>query len=537
MMTASAPAVPALKAKPNKWLVTVSVTFGTLMGAIDTSIINVALPHIRGAVGATLQEITWISTGYVIATVLVMPLTAFLGRRFGQKRVYMSCLAIFLLGSALCGLARSLTSLIVYRAIQGFGAGALQPTEQAILRQTFDKKEQGTAMALFSMAVMLGPAIGPTLGGYIVDNYAWPWIFYINIPVGILGLFMVATFVQEDEEIRQQNAAQAEKERHNMDWAGIALLSMGLACLQYFLEEGARNDWFEDTVITLCLAVSVVSLVLFVIRELTAFAPVVNLRLFKDPVFTSGTLMSALMFAMLMAGMFLLPIFMEELLGFTATQSGLALVPRVMVMMVVSPIVGKLYAKVPVRVLVAIGVVFYGLGAYEMSHFNLLITRQSIIPSIMLQGIGFSMLFVPLSTISMSNVPRHLLSDAAGLSSLLRQIGGSVGLAVFATLLDRYAVMARAGLASYITPERVEVTQRLHSVAQMLQAQGVSPSAAPGAAMGMLYRSVAQQAMVLSFDRLFFLAGALFLFILPLLIFLKSSPSAAGAPVQTHMEH
>src|SRR4051794_3353447 len=225
MSAAAATAAPAPRARRGgKWIVALAVTFGTLMGAIDASIVNVALSQIRGAVGATVQEITWISTGFAIATVMVMPLTGFFGRMFGQKRVYLACLVIFVAGSALCGLAWNLPSLVLFRALQGFGAGALQPTEQAILRQTFSAKEQGTAMALFSMAVMIGPALGPTLGGFIVDNFHWSWIFFINIPVGIVGFLMVWKFVEEDEDLKVAMRADAEKQRRNMDWLGIALL-------------------------------------------------------------------------------------------------------------------------------------------------------------------------------------------------------------------------------------------------------------------------------------------------------------------------
>ena len=521
--------------KANKWLITVSITFGTLMGAIDSSIVNVALPHLRGAVGATLQEITWVTTGYVIATVLVMPLTAFLGRQFGQKRVYMTCLVLFLIGSALCGLARSLTSMVIYRALQGFGAGALQPTEQAILRQTFSAKEQGTAMALFGMAIMLGPAIGPTLGGYIVDNYSWPWIFYINLPVGLLGLFMVASFVEDDEEIREANRALAEQQRKNIDWPGIALLSVGLSTLQYFLEEGARNDWFEDRAIATCFAVSVVSLVLFVIRELTAEVPVVNLRLFADPVFASGSFIGAIMFAMLMASMFLLPIFMQELMGFTATQSGMALLPRVLVMMFFTPIVGKLYNHVSPRVLIGAGVLFYFIGAVQMSHFTLVMTSRDLIAAIMVQGLGFSLLFVPLSTVALQNIPRHKMSDATGLNSLLRQIGGSVGLAIFATLLGRYAVVARNGLLAHLDPTSLAVHGRLQALQVGFEARGISHALAPQMAIQALAGTTAQQALVLSFDKLFLLAGIVFLGILPLLLFLRTEGTAKVGPIQ--MEH
>src|SRR5437762_11989122 len=284
-------AIPTPARPPvNKWLVTVSITFGTLMGAIDASIVNVAVPHLTGSLGVTVEQITWVTTGFVIATVMVMPLTGFLARLFGQKRVYMASLVLFLIGSALCGMVRTLPLLVLFRVLQGLGAGALQPTEQAILRQTFPPKEQGMAMAVFGMAVVLGPAFGPSLGGYIVDNYSWPWIFYINLPVGVLALFMVQRFVHEPEDIRIANLAMAEKQRKNMDWAGIALLAVGVATLQYVLEEGTRNDWFDSRTITAVTLVSAFTIAAFVIRELTTPVPAVNLTLFRDPVITSGTL-------------------------------------------------------------------------------------------------------------------------------------------------------------------------------------------------------------------------------------------------------
>ena len=325
----------------NKWLVTVSITFGTLMGAIDASIVNVAVPHLTGSLGVTVEQITWVTTGFVIATVMVMPLTGFLARLFGQKRVYMVCLALFIIGSALCGMVRTLPLLVLFRILQGLGAGALQPTEQAILRQTFPPKEQGMAMALFGMAVVLGPAFGPTLGGYIVDNYSWPWIFYINVPIGIISLLMVSRFVHEPEDVRAAMHQMAARQRKNMDWGGIALLFIGLGTMQYVLEEGNRNDWFQSGEIKIITLVAVVSLVALVIRELSARVPAVDFSLFKDVVFTSGTLIGAVMFAMLMAVTFLLPLFMQFLLGFSATQAGLAMMPRSLCMLVVMPIVGR----------------------------------------------------------------------------------------------------------------------------------------------------------------------------------------------------
>jgi DHA2 family multidrug resistance protein len=532
----SAPAAleaPQLKAKPkpNRWLVTVSVSFGTLMGAVDASIVNVALPHIRGAVGATVHEITWISTSYAIALVIVMPLTAFLSRLFGQKRVYMFCLGLFLLGSAACAFAGSLISLVAFRALQGLGAGALQPTEQAILRQTFPPEEQGMAMALFAMAVMLGPALGPTLGGYIVDHWHWSWIFLINLPIGMIGLTMVGAFVNEDEELRERNHALAVSQRKHVDWAGISLLSVGLAAMVYVLEEGASNDWFESRLICSLLGTSLFCLALFVARELTATAPAVNLRLFRDPVFTSGTLISGLMFAMLMANMFLLPIFMQELLGFSATQSGLALMPRTLVMMVAVPIVGRLYNRVSPRLLIAIGIAFIAAGSLDQSHLTLQSTARDVVLALGIQGIGFACLFVPLTTVALANIPRHQLSDATGLNSLLRQIGGAVGLAVFVTLLDNYASVARASVSSHVTELSPATVQRLELMTRGFVRSGLDLASGKAAALLALQGLVSRQAMVLAFEKVFLISGFMFIAVVPLLFFLKRPKNAPRAPM------
>ncbi|MGC4119970.1 MAG: DHA2 family efflux MFS transporter permease subunit [Myxococcales bacterium] len=518
-MTASQPA-RAGRPPTNKWLVTVSVTFGTLMGTIDASIVNVALPHMRGSVGATLEEITWVVTGFVIATVIVMPLTAFLGRFFGQKRVYLVSLALFVAGSMLCGTARSLAELVAFRALQGLGAGALQPTEQAILRQTFPPEEQGMAMALFAMAVMIGPAVGPTLGGFIVDNYSWPWIFYVNLPVGLLGLFMVSRFVHEPEDVRQALREQAAAQRKNLDWQGIALMCVGLGGLQFVLEEGQRYDWFESSTIGATSLVAAFALAAFAVRELTAPAPAVNLRLFKDKVFLSGTLIGAVMFAMLMANMFLLPVFMQTLLGFTALQSGLALMPRVLVMMVFTPVVGRIYNRVSPRLLVGFGIAAFAVGAWQMSHFTAATSMRQIISAIMIQGLGFSCLFVPLTTVALTTIERARLTDATGLNSLFRQIGGSVGLAVFATLLVRYSTQARAGLVPHLSRTDPRVAERVSGPKGVLALQGL----------------VEQQAAVLSFEKLFLLSGVLFLCVLPLLYLLRADHPGAGrpAPVAEH---
>ena len=509
----------------NKWLVTLSVTFGTLMGTIDASIVNVALPHIRGSVGATLEEITWITTGFVVANVIVMPLTGFLSRMFGQKRVYLTSLVVFLIGSILCGTAHSLTTLALFRVLQGIGAGALQPTEQAILRRTFPPHEQGMAMAVFGMAVVLGPAVGPTLGGFIVDHYSWEWIFFINLPVGALGFLMVTTFVHEDEEVLRANHEQAAREKRNVDWVGIALMAIGLALVQYVLEEGQRDDWFQSNTISACLAVGSIALIAFVIRELTATTPAVDLRLFKEKTFLSATLIGGVQFAILMANLFLLPVFMQEMLGYSAIDTGLALLPRAAIMFVANPIVGKLYNKVSVRWLVGNGVVCVSIGSFAMSTFTLHTSLSQIILATLIQGIGFSCLFIPLAAAALAHMPKHRLADAAGLNSLFRQLGGSIGLAVFATLLTRSGTIAHSSLLAHVTEVRPEVTGRLAQITAGLGARGLDHASAQAGALKALSGMVFGQSMTLAFERTFFLAGIVFLMVLPLLYFLRITRS------------
>ncbi len=535
MVAAALPSV-ATRAPTNKWLVTVSITFGTLMGTIDASIVNVAVPHLSGSLGATVEQITWVTTGFALANVIVMPLTAFLGRLFGQKRVYMFCLGLFLVGSALCGMSRSLEMLVACRVLQGFGAGALQPTEQAILRQTFPPEEQGMAMALFGLAVMIGPAFGPTLGGYIVDNFSWPWIFYINLPVGLLGLFMVQNFVHEPEDLREANAALAAKQRKHMDWAGIALLSVGLAALQYVLEEGTRKDWFQDPTISVLAILSVLALLLFFAREATATVPAVNLSLFRDKVFLSGTLIGGVMFAMLMAVTFLLPVFMQNLLGYTAVQSGLALMPRSLIMFVATPIVGRFYNKIQPRFVVAFGIVCFAVSTWFMSHYTLMTSTRQLIFPLLIQGVGFSCLWVPLATVALSSIDRKKLADATGLNSLVRQIGGSIGLAIFATLMSRYFIQIKAALGAHLTAGRPEVAQRMAALTQLFLAKGydlATAQLAAGRAMALL---VTQQAYVMLYEKLFLLAGVAFLVVMPLLWFLKAPDLKSAVKPDVHVE-
>ena len=522
-----------LQRPDNKWLVAASISFGAIMATIDISIVNVALPQIRGSIGASIDQMTALGTSFAIAQVIVMPLTAFLGRFLGQKRVYLFCLGLFLLGSMLCGLAHTLPQLIAARALQGFGAGALQPSQMAILRQTFPPKEQGMAMAVFAMVVVIGPAIGPTLGGWIVDNWSWPWIFYINLPVGILGILATSRFVHEPEDIRAANRAQAEVMRRNLDWQGIVYMTIGLAALQYVLQEGNRNDWFDSKAITLASIAAVAGIVAFVVQELHAPAPAVNLRLFRDRTFASATVIGGIMFANLMANMFLLPVFMQELLGFTALKSGLALMPRALVMMVATPIVGRIYNRVSPRLLVALGLTCVALGSLDMGHFTLQTSDTGIIATLLLQGVGFSLLFVPLTTVALSHVARTQLTDASGLNSLVRQFGGSAGLAIYGTLLEQYATRARAALAVHVDPYRPEVAERVARMTQGMIARGMDATTAKTAALKALWGTVALQGSMIAFSKTFMLTGFMMLTLLSLVFFLRSKDHEDQGPPGT----
>jgi len=478
------------------------------MATIDSSIVNVAVPVLRGELGASIQEITWVSTAYMIAMVLVMPLTGFLGAFFGQKRLYIASLILFVVGSALCGMARSLEALIFFRVLQGLGGGALQPTQQAILRQTFPPREQGMAMAIFTMVILIGPAIGPVLGGWLTDNYSWPWIFYINLPVGLVGIFMSWRNVHEPDDVRVSNRARAESQRGHMDWAGIALMTIGVGALQYMFEEGPQEDWFESGAVMVAAFLAAVGLIAFVIRELTATAPVVNLRLFRDPAFAAANAVGMAMMAMLMGSMFLLPVFMQELQRLPATDAGLALIPRTIAMMILSPIVGRLYNRVGPALLIAFGVPLFMVGSWQLGHVTSLTSSEQLIVPLALTGGGIACLFVPLNTAALASIPRPLLADAAGLNTFLRQIGGSIGLTIFANMFTRYSTIARTALANQVSVLRPEAAGPLPAVAAR----------------------VAREGTVIGFERTFLLQAVLFLFLLPLLYFLRSPRAPDGAP-------
>jgi MFS transporter, DHA2 family, multidrug resistance protein len=517
---ASAPVAPSLPMREvAPWLVTVAITIGSMMGALDTSIVNVALPYIRANLGATFTEVAWVSTGYAIALVIIMPLTAWLGLTFGRKRVYMFCLGLFTAASFFCGAARGLYPLLLFRVIQGIGAGALQPVQLAILRETYPPEKQGMAMGLYGLAVMIGPAIGPTLGGWITDNYAWPWIFYINVPIGFFALWMVSQFIHDPPHLK------ALRGTAGVDAFGIGMLTVGLASLQTVLEEGERYEWFNSGFILMLTAVSGVSLALLVWWELRVDKPAVDLSVLKNASFTSATLIGGVVGVSLFASMFLLPLFMQELMHYTATKSGLMLMPRSLVMLVLMPVAGALYNRLGPRLLIGGGLLLGGIAPIMMSHLTLEAGTWDLFWPQLVQGFGFVFVFIPLSTAALAGVQKAKLTAGAGLYNLVRQLGGSFGTAIFATLLTRLQQSNHAVLAEQLSPYNPAFVQRLQMIQQGFIAQGIASDEARLKALKLLDGLVRQQAAVLAFERCFFLIGALFLICLPMLFLLRSSPT------------
>jgi DHA2 family multidrug resistance protein len=514
-------AAAPIEHEENKWLVSLAVIFSVLMSAIDSSVVNVALPNMQGTVGATQQEITWVSTGYLISVVILMPLTNWLSVRFGRKRIYLISLVLFTASSLMCGLSNTLPMLVFWRVVQGLGAGTLQPLAQAIFREAFPQEQQGIAMGVFGFVVLFGPAIGPTLGGWITDNYSWPWIFFINIPIGILGFFIAQAFLYDPPYMRGGR-------KMTVDAVGIGLLAVGLATLQTVLEQGESEDWFQSSFITTFTTISVVALAAFIWWELTFDKPAVDLRILKDFTFASGTFIGGILGVGLFASLFLLPQYIQVLLGFTATQSGLALMPRSLTMMVMMPVAGLLYNRLGARVMIGSGLLLAAYAQWIMAHFTLQTSAQDILAPQIIQGVGFGLVFVALSTAALSNIPRERMTSATGLNNLVRQLGGSFGITIIVTILSRHVTAARANLAANANVGNPAFMDRLQGFTGAFIQRGYDATTARTMALRVIDGIVSRQAAMIAYEYIFFLIGALFLVCLPLVYFLRTKRGDAS---------
>ena len=516
---AGAAGVPRRGAE-HKYLIAFAVVLAALMQVIDSSIVNVALPDMMGTLGANLDEIAWVSTGYILASVIIIPLTGWLGNFFGRKRYFVSSIIIFTVSSFLCGAAHSLTSLVLWRIVQGLGGGALMTVSQAVLFESFPPEEAGTAMALFGLGVMVGPTIGPTLGGWLVDNYGWPWIFYINIPVGILAATMIAAYVHDPE---------GQRKPASIDYQGIALLAVSVGAIQYVLEHGQRDDWFDSRFITSLVVIGVAGMIALLWRELTTDHPVIDFRVMRHRQMWVGTILGVVMGVGLYAMSFTLPVFLQQNLRMTAEQTGLTLLPGALATAVSMAVVGRLTNRIDPRLLITSGALIFAYAAWQLAHITGESGQSDFFWPLIWRGIGLGLMFVPVTTITLAELSVQELGQGTGLYNFFRQLGGSFGIAVIATLVARYTSQFRAILGEHLGVTDPTSLARLNMLTRGMIAKGADPARAHEQALRLLEGQLMGQASVIAYSRIYMLAMVLILCLIPLLLLVRTTKGAAGA--------
>ncbi|MBF0331601.1 MAG: DHA2 family efflux MFS transporter permease subunit [Candidatus Omnitrophica bacterium] len=506
--------------EPNKWLVCAAVMVGAFMSVMDVSIVNVALPHMMGSFGQNLSAITWIATAYSIAAVIMVTMAGWWTALLGRKKLYLISFAIFTVGSILAGTAHTFPEMIFYRVLQGIGGGSLIPISQAILRETFPKKEQGMAMAIFSMGVVVAPAIGPVAGGWLTDHYGWPWIFYINIPFSIIGMIMVFLFVHDPDYLKRGIKS--------IDTIGILLLTLGLTGLQTILERGQEMSWFESPFILWGAIATVLVLAAMVYWELfMSKEPVVDFHIFKNPQFSMGVVIILLMGIALYGTTFILPQFTQRLLNYPAFQAGLVLMPRALALLCVLPIVGKLYNLVDSRGLMIFGMLVVAYSYYLLGHLATTAGQDNIMPILFIMGAGMPFVFVTLSTVSLSTMSRENMTSAAGLFNLFQQVGGNIGYALMATLLERYTQVHHAFLATHINAWNALAVTMYQKASGMLHGHGFSTGHSQTGALALINGIVTRQAEMIAYNDISFLLMFMFLCLIPVALLFPVQKTAA----------
>ncbi|MBI3569335.1 MAG: DHA2 family efflux MFS transporter permease subunit [Gemmatimonadetes bacterium] len=508
------------RGEPHKYIIAFAVTLASLLQVIDSSIVNVALPDMMGNLGASLDEIAWVSTGYILASVIVIPLTGWLSAFFGRKRYFVVSVLVFTASSFMCGASHSLGALIFWRVVQGIGGGALMTTSQVVLLEAFPVEEAGMAMALFGLGVMVGPTIGPTLGGWITDNYNWPWIFYINVPLGLMAAFMIAEYVHDSPHQRRAPT---------VDYAGIVMLIVSVGALQYLLEHGEREDWFDSRLITGLAITSVVAGVALVWRELTTDHPVIDFRVLKHRQMWVGTILGIVMGMGLFASVFTLPVFLQGNLRMTAEQTGIVLLPGAAATAVSMFISGKLNARFDPRALVATGALLFVAAMWQLSLITGESAQADFFWPLILRGLGLGLMFVPLTTITLAEMSRAELPQATGLFNFFRQLGGSLGIAGIATLVSHNSVLLKATLTEHVTPGDPMSLQRVTMFTRAFIARGADPWTAHQRALAVVDRQIAGQASVIAYSHTYIIAALLVLSLIPLLSLVRQTRGSAPA--------
>jgi MFS transporter, DHA2 family, multidrug resistance protein len=507
----------------NPWLVAISVLAGTFMVILDSTVVNVSLPFIAGNLSSTVEEATWVLTTYLAANAIIIPITGWLANYFGRRRLLQIAVVGFTASSFFCGFAPNLTALILFRILQGMSGGVMQPLSQAIMLESFPAHERGKAMALWGLGIVVAPILGPVIGGWLTDNYSWRWVFYINIPIGIVALGMIRRFVFDPLYIRRSS--------ERIDYWGLCLMVVGIGALQVALDQGQEEDWLSSRWITLMLAVAIVALIALAAREMFARAPIINLRIFKDSTYATGVILITMTGFVLYGSMVILPILLQTILQYPPLQAGITMAPRGVGMLLIMPIVGILISRMDPRRLLATG---FGVGAVTLIWFSVLNLRSGYWDYFwpqLIQGAGFALLFVPLTTITMDSIGNEAMGNATSIFNLMRNVGGSAGIAVTQTMLargrQRHINILGANISSYSPLTQ----QRLSQLQSAFVAQGADPVTAAQRARGALWGTVQQQAAILTFNDSFRLLGIIMLILVPLGYVMRRPRSRPKAPV------
>ena len=532
---APAPLTPAEEAAAfvsrYRWVIMLGLITAAIMEVLDTTIINVALPQMAGNLGATQQEISWVSTGYILSNVVVLPMTAFFTERIGRQRYLTISIIIFIVASFFCGTSNSLTELVVWRIVQGAGGAALLSTAQATIRQIFPREQQGLVQAIFLLGIIVAPTLGPTLGGWITDNYSWSWCFYINLPIGILSAFLVNTFLRDPPDQQRQ--------RNPVDWLGISLLTVGIGSLQWVLEEGNSKDWFEDVWILRFAVLSGVCIVTMVWWELSSRNkhPVVNFRVLKNRDLAASIFLFVALGFGLYGGVFIFPLFTQSLLHFTPTETGLALMPGGIATAATALICGLLLNGarpiIDPRVLIGIGVALFVVAMWDLGHLTTAAGESDVRLALIVRGAGLGFLFTPINNVAYASLKPSEAQQASGLINLSRQLGGSFGIAILATYVTVHTQVHRVDLLANVYPGNPFVDERLRLLTANLLSRGFDPVAARQGAFALLDQQTMQQASMLSYNDAWLLLLLTFICVSPAIILLRK-PQGRAASVDAH---
>jgi DHA2 family multidrug resistance protein len=508
-----------------KWIITITVVTAALLELIDTTIVNVSMPQIQGNLGATLEDVAWITTGYAVANVIILPMSGWLGSRFGRKNYFLFSIILFTIASFLCGNATNLDELILFRILQGLAGGGLISTSQAILMETWPKEDLGIATAIFGLGAVVGPTVGPTIGGYITDHFSWPWIFYVNIPVGILASYFTYTFIRETPK---------ENKGQPVDWWGIALLAIAVGSLQTVLEKGESEDWFATGYITVLTCSAILGVLLFIWREMSTDHPIVNFSIMRHRSFSVGMFTSFVLGFGLYGSVFVFPIFCQQLLGFSAQQTGEILFPGGLVTIFMMPFIGIMLKKaVPAQFMATLGMFLFYVFSNMLSKSTLSSGTSDFFLPLIIRGAGMALLFVPLTTLALQDLKGSEIGQGAGLNNMMRQLGGSFGIAALTTLLHLRQGVHRNALIENISVYNPAFVERFNGMVKNFVAKGYSFSDAQHVAMKAMEGNIIKQSMLLTYTDAYWIVGMIMLCSIPLL-YLQKFNKNTNIPTDVH---